>query len=496
GVRLPAPGRWKQLEDLIGELHSITLDRTKPLWRFTVVEGLENGQVALYSKVHHAAVDGGAGMVITKALYDLTPIPREVEPPEPYREERKPSLPERAILGMNDMAMNLVRQQIKFVEALPKVAGQIADLAAPALKGDMALPQVIAPKTPFNGTIGAARSYVARSVSLEEAKAIGKATGTKINDVVMAICSGCLRAYLDEKHILPDAPLTAFVPISLREMGNTDLNNQVFGMNCSLATNYGDPVKRLKKIHGDSRSSKMMAGGVKDMAPQDYTVLGAPMLLPGLMQLYGRTRLADVLPNPVNVTISNTAGPPVPLYCAGAKVTALYPVSIPVHGVGVNFTVQSYLGKLDFGVTGDAASVPDMERMGDLLVASFEELREAVLGPRAAPADEPVAEAPAPEAKTAPPAAKPAPKKRAPPARAKAAAAGAAASVAASEAKAPAKTTAKTAGKTVAKTAAKAPAKRSAAKPKAAAKPAAKAAAAPRRRAAAKPKAAEKPAEN
>lgn len=406
---LPKPGTWKQLEDMVGELHSQLLDRKMPLWQFTVIEGLEDGRVALYSKVHHAAVDGGAGMVITKALYDLTPEPRKVEPPQPKTPERKPTTPERAILGMHDLATNLIRQQMRMIEGLPKAAGQIADLIAPALKGGMGLPQILAPKTPFNGTISGDRSYSARTVSFKDAKAICEATGVKINDVVMATCSGALRKYLDGKHALPDAALTAFVPISMRELGNTDINNQVFGMNCGLATNYGDPIKRLKKINSESRSSKTMASSVKDVAPNDFTVLGAPMLLPGLMQLFGRSGLADIVPNPVNVTISNTMGPPVPLYCAGAKVTSLYPVSIPVHGVGLNFTVQSYMGQLDFGVTADAKSVPDADLVGDLLVVAFEELYEAVLGKREKKAAEPKAALPVKSATAkAAPAAKPA----------------------------------------------------------------------------------------
>ena len=420
---LPKPGTWKQLEDMVGQLHSELLDRRKPLWQFTVIEGLEDGRVALYSKVHHAAVDGGAGMVITKALYDLTPEPREVEPPQPKAPVRKPTTPERAILGLHDLATNMIRQQMRLVEGLPKAAGQLTDLIAPALKGGMGLPQILAPKTPFNGTISGERSYSARTVSFRDAKAICEATGVKINDVVMATCSGALRKYLDGKHALPDAALTAFVPISMRELGNTDINNQVFGMNCGLATNYGDPVKRLTKINSESRSSKTMASSVKDVAPNDFTVLGAPMLLPGLMQLLGRSGLADIAPNPVNVTISNTMGPPVPLYCAGAKVTSLYPVSIPVHGVGLNFTVQSYMGQLDFGVTADAKSVPDADLVGDLLVVAFDELYEAVLGKRekkAAPVKPaPVKPAPAKSAAAKPAAKKPAARKTAAKAAAK-----------------------------------------------------------------------------
>lgn len=244
GMRLPKPGTWKQLQEAVAEMHAVRLDRKKPLWQFMVIEGLEDGRVALYSKVHHAAIDGGAGMVITQALYDLGPVPRAVEPPKPFVAKRKPTVPERAILGMHDMATNVVRQQLKFAEAVPKTMAQMAELAASALKnpGAVGLVSLLAPKTPFNRTITAERTFAARSVSLMDAKLISKATGAKINDIVMAICGGALRTYLSQKHKLPDAPLVAFVPISLRASGNTELNNQVFGMNCPLATNYGDPL--------------------------------------------------------------------------------------------------------------------------------------------------------------------------------------------------------------------------------------------------------------
>jgi len=264
------------------------------------------------------------------------------------------------------------------MENVPKMMGQMADMVAPVLSGKVGLPQLLAPRTPFNVTIEAKRSYSARSVSLTEAKGIAKATGTKLNDVVMAVTSGAVRTYLMKQQKLPDASLVAFVPISLREAGNSDLNNQVFGMNVPLATNYGDPVKRLQKINQESGASKTMAGGVKDAAPKDFTLIGAPALLPGLMQLYGRSKLADVIPQVVNLTISNTQGPPFPLYCAGAKVTALYPVSIPTHGVALNVTVQSYIDHLDFGVTADHGAMPDADAFGDLLVAAFDELKAAV----------------------------------------------------------------------------------------------------------------------
>jgi diacylglycerol O-acyltransferase len=196
--------------------------------------------------------------------------------------------------------------------------------------------------------------------------------------VVMAITSGAVRKYLMQKQALPDAALVAFVPISMREAGNSDMNNQVFGMNVPLATNYGNPLKRLAKIKQESGASKTLASGAKEAAMSDFTLVGAPTLLPGLMQLYGASKMANVIPQIVNMTISNTAGPPFPLYCAGAKVTALYPVSIPIHGVALNVTVQSYLDHLDFGLTADHQAVPDADALADLFVDAFEELKAAV----------------------------------------------------------------------------------------------------------------------
>lgn len=385
-AKLPKPGTRAQLEALVGELHAERLDRTRPLWQFTVIEGLEGRQAALYSKVHHAAVDGGSGMVITQALYDLTETPREVPPPERKEPVRKPSDLEKVVLGMNTVMTNIMRQQLTMMENIPKMLGQLADTIAPVLSGKIGLPQMLAPRTPFNVTVGKTRSYAARTVSLSEAKVIAKATGAKLNDVVMAATSGALRRYLMKKQALPDAALVAFVPISLREMGNTEIRNQVFGMNVPLATNYGDPLKRLKKIMQESSTSKALAGSVKDAAPQDFTLVGAPTLLPGLMQLYGGTRLADVIPQVVNLTISNNMGPPFPLYCAGAPVKALYPVSIATHGVALNVTVQSYMDGLDFGITADGDAVPDVADFADMIVESFDELKAAV-AKRAAAAD-------------------------------------------------------------------------------------------------------------
>jgi hypothetical protein len=211
---LPAPGTAAQLEEVIGHLHANTLDRSRPLWQFYIITGLENGQGVLYSKVHHAAVDGGAGMAINKALYDVTATPRDVPPPVPKPAEVKPapSSPTAVdpVKGISDIMGNMMRQQMRMWQTAADIGTAMtsAFLAKPGEQPKAIatlqslvsqLPTLNAPRTPFNATITRERSYAARTVSLTDAKAIAKASGTKLNDVVMAICAGALRRYLQEK---------------------------------------------------------------------------------------------------------------------------------------------------------------------------------------------------------------------------------------------------------------------------------------------------------
>ena len=391
---LPAPGSEAQLEEVIGRLHANTLDRSRPLWQFYVITGLADGQGVLYSKVHHAAVDGGAGMAINKALYDVSPTPREVEPPpQPAASKPAPNSPTAVdpIKGIADIMGNMMRQQLKLWQAAPDIVNAMTNAflakpgETPKALGTLQslvnqLPTLNAPRTPFNATITRERSYAARTISLSDAKAVAKASGGKLNDVVLAVCAGALRRYLSEKNQLPDKPLIAGVPISLREPGDTRPNNQVSGMLCQIATDIADPKERLAAIIRSSSQAKELAGTFRDAVPQDFAFVGAPILLQLVMLVYGRSGLADRLPIPMNVTISNVPGPPMPLYCAGAKVTALHPVSIPAHGAALNITVQSYMDGLNFGLTADRRAVPDVGRLGDYLVEAAQALKAAVVG--------------------------------------------------------------------------------------------------------------------
>ncbi len=390
---LPAPGSEAQLEEVISRLHANPLDRSRPLWQFYVINGLADGRAALYSKVHHAAIDGGAGMAINKALYDVTVVPREVAPPppKPVAASTAPATPIAVdpLQGMANIMTNMVQQQIKMWQAAPDIMNSMANAflgkageppkALSILQNLVSqLPKLSAPKTPFNTTITRERSYAARTISLSDAKTVAKATGTKLNDVVLAICGGALRRYLSEKGQLPDKPLVAGVPISLREPGDTRQNNQVSGMLCQIGTDIADPLERLQAVLKSSSDSKAIAGTFRDAVPQDFAFVGAPILLQLMMLIYGGSGLANHVPMPMNVTISNVPGPPMPLYCAGAKVLALYPVSIPAHGAALNITVQSYMDALNLGLTADRRAVPDVDVIAAYIVEAADELTKAV----------------------------------------------------------------------------------------------------------------------
>jgi WS/DGAT/MGAT family acyltransferase len=380
---LPQPGTMRQLEELVGRLHSNFLDRSRPLWEFYVIDGLEGGRLAIYTKLHHAAVDGGAGMALTNLMYDTTPVPRPVEPPpsKPAGTREKPDA-----LGLLGAAYrHVLSQQVSALQKIPDVLKALANVASQGLslsspllvKG---LPSLTAPKTMLNQTITSQRAFAARSMPLADAKAIAKQTETKLNDVVMAVCSGALRRYLLEKHGLPAEPLVAMVPVSLREPGNTETNNQVSGMLCNLATDVADPLERLQAIRTSTLEAKEFSGKIKDATPRDFAIFGLPVVMQGAMGLYGRSGLADQLPPSANVVISNVPGPPTPLYVAGAKVLTLYPVSIPTHGVALNLTVQSYNGALDFGLTACRKTVPELDKLAGYIEESLQELKEAALG--------------------------------------------------------------------------------------------------------------------
>ncbi len=378
-VTLPKPGTHKQLEQYVARLHSSLLDRSRPLWEFFVIDGLEHGRVALYTKVHHAGIDGQAGVALATAIMDVTPEPRPVRPP------RQPRRSHGYQLGMAELASaaisNTFAQYVKLVKTLPDMARALQSVVVPQPGPDGKRNwniakgmKLLGPKTPFNVSITNQRAYAGRSISLAETKQIGKRFGVSLNDVVLSTCGGALRRYLSEYNALPKKPLTAAVPVSLREAGNTDPNNQVSMTVMTLATDIADPIERLQIINTSSAAAKTLIGNFKAAIPTDFPSFGAPWLISGLASMYGRSGLANALPPVANVAVSNVPGAQMPLYVCGARMLSYFPVSIPTHGVALNITVQSYNGSLDYGLIACRRAVPDVADLADFLVEEHKKL--------------------------------------------------------------------------------------------------------------------------
>lgn len=372
------------LEDFVAQLHSEPLDRDKPLWQFHIIAGFAEGKIAVYSKVHHAALDGAAGVALANAILDLTPEGRVVDAGKlSGKRTSARAVPSKSKL-IGSLFSNTLAQYAKIVRALPAAVRKVASIATEsrpegirsaisnAVSAGKAL---LAPKTPFNTQITQNRSFRSLSLSLKELKAIAAALDASLNDVVLTLCSGALRSYLLAQKGLPTRSLIAAVPISLRDSGDLRQNNQVTMLPASLGTDGKTPEQRLAKVRSAMDALKKTTADFKSIIPTDFPSLGAPWLVSGLAQIYGRTKIADRISLPVNLVISNVAGPRVPLYLAGAKMVEYFPVSIIVHGLALNITVHSYLDRLDFGLVACPDAVPNLSELVDYLVSEQDLLK-------------------------------------------------------------------------------------------------------------------------
>ena len=390
---LPKPGSRAQLDKLVGRLHSSLLDRSRPLWEFYVIEGLQSPpdapagtrHVAFYSKVHHAAVDGAAGVALANAIMDITAIPRAVRPAPQRRAMTTDNfgIAELAVAGIKNTAL----QSAALAKNLPALARAAYSMLRPPKSEEPTLGLAglemvdsppknrwFAPKTPINVSITNQRTFSSLSFPLAAIKHVAKGNGVTLNDVVMAICSGALRRYLADLNALPDQSLLAAVPISLREVGNTDMNTQASMLRISLASTVADPKARLLAISQASKSAKVASASMNAVMPTDFPSLGVPWILSGMAALFGRSKLANNMAPLANVVISNVPGPNMALYLAGAKMVTYYPVSIVTHSLALNVTVQSYNGSLDFGLIACRKVMPDLPELGKYMQKSFGEM--------------------------------------------------------------------------------------------------------------------------
>ena len=406
-VRVPAPGTWAQLEAVVADLHAELLDRSRPLWMMYVLEGLASGEKAYYFKIHHAMLDGQAGVALAGALFDTSPDTSWSKPTgSATGKTRKP--PARSEPGTLTLVAAAFRhdaaQYIKLVRELPGVVRTLAALMGDSVRssrarargaagaeadapnlGELGRSISFGPRTAFNVAITPERGFATAAVPRAELKAIAAANDATVNDVVLALCSGALRLYLKRHASIPRKSLIASMPISLREQGNTDFRTQATLSLVSLATNVADPLKRLRAIRDSSGATKAVARRARSVIPTDIPLIGAPWILGALASLYGRGMVVNRLPVLANVLVSNVPGPPAPLYVDGLRMSGCWPLSIVEHGVGLNITLISYAGKLFLGFTVARCAVPDARELADDLLAAHEELRKLMPMPASAP---------------------------------------------------------------------------------------------------------------
>ncbi|SEF88188.1 acyltransferase, WS/DGAT/MGAT [Thermomonospora echinospora] len=388
-VGLPAPGNAAQLADVVAMLHERPLDRSRPLWEVVVIQGLEGGRTGVYLKVHHAAIDGVLATETLAALLDLSPEPREL-PPDDTEPQLAPAMAERLRTGLLRAATHPVRsarmlaRTAPYLDEIPGV-GQLPGMqsVARAIQGALGrenaapLPRAVAPATPFNGTISARRAVAFGELPLEEVKRVRRALGGSVNDVVMALVAAALHRWLDKRGELPEQPLVAAVPVSLRRgpAGGAEGGNQVSVMVAPIATHLDDPAERFAAIRSDlaaakrrfARSSGGWLEGISELLP---TPLVGPLLRLALQARPGEYLRA------VNLMVSNVPGPDFPLYLRGARVLGYFPISVvgDLTG-GLNVTVLSYDGKLDIGIVTCRAMIPDPWELIDYLDDALDELK-------------------------------------------------------------------------------------------------------------------------
>lgn len=399
-----APMTLAEVHKLCAQLHGEMIDRDFPLWEFYIFDRIqlpasEGGKVVagFFSKIHHAALDGKGGVMLANAMLDLSPVPRDVAPPDP---ERKRKLEADLKLGkmIGSIFSSSLGQLAKVAKSLPAAASTFGSTLAKQSIGSSAtgvkakMPMRLAPQTPFNAGISSGRVFVTATIPLAETKAMGKAVGGSFNDMVLWICSTALRNYLTLHHSLPKKSLVAAMPVSLREAGATDasnLGNQVSMSLVELGTHLAHPLKRMNAIMASTAKVKTSMQSLKGLLPTDYPSLLAPWLVGGAAKMalnaYGKSGMASRLPMVANLAISNVPGPPVPLYLAGAKFLTFHPLSIILHGLALNITIQTYAGHVDFGIIADKKALPHAKDLAKAIEDAFTEAQALMADTAPAP---------------------------------------------------------------------------------------------------------------
>jgi diacylglycerol O-acyltransferase / wax synthase len=385
-IALPRPGSDAQLTEQVARLHARPLDRSRPLWEIYLITGLARRRAAVYTKIHHSAIDGASGAELLTILLDLTPEGRIVPPQAPFRPVPPPGPVALAAMAAAKLAwrpVETVRFTNELVRAVPTLAPALSTLVGGMLGLNRGDGEVIpttpgrAPMTPFNGQITPHRRLALRSVDLDSVKTVKNAFGVSVNDVVMAMCAGALRRWLTDHHALPDAPLIAMIPVSVRDpAGKAAMGNKVSAMLAALPTNVADPGDRVQIVHAATKTAKAQQAVIPQGLVDQVSDFAPPALTARAARVVFATGVLHRLP-PFNLCISNVPGPNVPVYLCGAKLLAHYPVSVITDGQGLNITLVGYLGQLHFGLVSCRELIPDIDVLADYLVEELDLLLKA-----------------------------------------------------------------------------------------------------------------------
>ncbi len=375
-IAVPAPGGPRETAAVVGRILGEKLARDRPLWEIWYLDGLINGRVGFLLKYHHCLLDGVAGSGMATLLLDVEPTPakRDLPPsPEPESEPSDLCLIVQSLLPSVAIPWRVARYGIELARRSLDVVGYAMSKQR---KPDVSA-MVQAPRTSFNHSIGPHRAVAFTSVSIDDLRALRRYYGVKLNDVALALCSGALRIYLDGRGELPGRTLTAGVPVSTRVGGDAALDNQISYMVVPLATDVGDPNERVRAIYSHTRAAKEMAAALRTHPIESVGAALPPWMLAIAMRVAYQAHLLSYIPGMMNTLVSNVAGPPFPLYLAGAPLTGLFSASVILEGMGLNITVFSFDGRFDFGIHVDPDLVPEPWDLAAAVQAALAELMDA-----------------------------------------------------------------------------------------------------------------------
>jgi diacylglycerol O-acyltransferase / wax synthase len=361
-VLLRPPGGISELEQFAAHVIRRPLDPGRPPWEMHIVEGLEGGMVASVTKMHHSAVDGVSGAELTATLLDLEPVPEPVAPPDtPWRPAPPPSRLSLAAGAVRD----LLRQPVEAGSVLARTARAALNLVRHNRRPETEPPPgpFAAPRSAYNAPVTAARQVSLAQIDLDDVRRIKDAAGVTINDVVLAVCAAALRGHLEDHGGVPEDPLVAAVPVSVRTDDDAMTSNHLSAMLVQLGTTIDEPMTRLHAIAASTRAAKTQHHVLGPDTFSELADITPPAFIAALGALESRFNVLGRIPPACNLIVSNFPGPPFPLYCAGARLVAAYPLGPLGLGTALNITVQSYLDTLWFGIVACPDVVPEPETL-------------------------------------------------------------------------------------------------------------------------------------